>query len=53
MKHLALYVIATVNTDNPPPPITAQPSRTKRRFRRPAWLRLFKATRLDSREALT
>lgn len=53
MKHLALYVIATVNTDNPPRPIAAQPARAKKRFRRPAWLRLHKAQRLDSREALT
>jgi hypothetical protein len=51
MKHLSLYVIATVNTNTP---IARQPRRAKKNFLRvPAWLRPFKAERLESREALT
>jgi hypothetical protein len=53
VKHLALFAIATANTDSPQPPIVARPRRERKHFRAPAWLRPFKAPRLDSREALT
>ena len=51
MKHLSLYVIATMNTA--PQPMPARPRRVKKRFAVPNWLRPFRAARLDSREALT
>ena len=54
MKHLSLYVIATVNTaPTVPPKRAAGPDRPKKRFRVPAWFRTFRAPRLESREALT
>jgi hypothetical protein len=51
VKHLSLYVIATVNTETPPSPSAARRPREKKRFFRSAFLRPFRAPRLDSREA--
>jgi hypothetical protein len=51
VKHLSLYVIATVNTETTPRPSAARRPREKGRFFRAALLRPFRAPRLDSREA--
>jgi hypothetical protein len=51
VKHLSLYVIATMNTA--PQPMPARPRRAKKRFVTANWLRPFRAARLESREALT
>ena len=53
MKHLSLYVIATLNADTPPPPtVSRPPRREKKRFRATAWLSRSEAPRLESREAV-
>ena len=52
MKHLSLYVIATVNTAPQVRPTAEKPARPKKEFKAPAFFRAFRG-RFGARAALT